>query len=259
MAIEGLRQEVIAPAPKVTIGDRAEVSVKALRMLGLAEDRDQALESISADYQSLTDLNIPGRPYVDIPYSTFSTAYLVYAIDANTDGPDTHVYDNFWIPGKKSGSYTDEQLAQSSGQTTQARLALHSNHDQEPLLHFAGQPFDGKYAEKGPRTQLESVERAKKAFEAEHPDRTMQALGHRAFLLISLEQRIKGEPLPIKWGYMRDANLPRAKVYGPRTEPQGGWLVGGVYSNDGKLVLSTSYGGAYSDKGVGLSVGLKEA
>lgn len=80
----------------------------------------------------------------------------------------------------------------------------------------------------------------------------MTPLNAKAVAFIALTRRIKGETMPIAWGYMRDATLPRKEMMGGLS------FVGGVGSYGGGLDLGRSYGRAGSCVGVGLSVGPKE-
>ncbi|HEY1644910.1 MAG TPA: hypothetical protein VGF75_00815, partial [Candidatus Saccharimonadales bacterium] len=132
-----------------------------------------------------------------------------------------------------------------------ARLAVHNpDSEREPLLHFLSQPFDDMYPEDGKKTQLESIDEATATFNAEHEDFEMTPLNAKAVAFIALMRRIKGEDMPMAWGWMRDATLPRKTVRGDS-------IVGRVGSYDDRLRLRRSRGRADSYIGVGLSVGSK--
>ena len=57
--------------------------------------------------------------------------------------------------------------------------------------------------------------------------------------------------MPLSWGFMRNASLPRKVV-------DGFSVVGQVYSYSDQLKLNKSYGDADLNNGIGLSVGPKE-
>ncbi len=255
MAIEGLIKVESEQRPYIDIHDDAHVTLEALNILGVVDDKEAALASITADYASLlaTEVNETGELYVDIPYTTLSTQGMINAIDAHGKRiyPKTSVDTNLWTPGAKNGSYSDEELAISSGNKPTAQLALHGR-DEEPLLHFLHMPFD--YNTKliiESRTQLEAIAEAKTAFESIYPELTMKALGHRAFLMIALQHRIKGESVPLTDGHMRDASL-------PRTNQGRISVVAEVNSERTQLCLNSSRGYADPYRGVGLSVSQKE-
>lgn len=265
MAIQGLISPEVVTQPKpLDINDAAAVTTEALSILNMiGPDREAAYESISAEYRALTevikDTNETGELYVDIPYSTIATAAMVEAIDGRSFGgyPETYVYDNLWTPGIETGSYTDADLAKSSGNEPTAQLARYADEvSEEPLLHFLNMPYDDyakkEYNPEADKTQLEAIAEQKDALESVYPEFVVSALGHRAFLLLGLQHRIKGQKMPVSWGFMRDGNLPRTKV-GRNS------VVGFVSSRRGQLGLGYSDGDASPYGGVGLSVGLKES
>lgn len=260
MAIEGLRT---VPQPsEVNLSDQVGASVEALNILGLVEDRDQVTESVTAEFKSLSQSGRTGEAFVQLPRSVITLADLVHASDSATYSgdrqyPETYVYRELWTPGFDKDGYKAEELDNltlggNGDFAPNARLAVHNpNSVQEPLLHFLDEPYDRKYAEKGQQTQLEAVEEAVKEYEAEgHETFEMTPLNAKAVAFIALTRRIKGETMPMAWGFMRDATLPRKTVDGYS-------LVGRVDSVGGKFILYGSDGGAYSDHGVGLSVGSK--
>lgn len=251
MAIEGLSIENEARPNIVDPSDAAAVTIGLLKELGINGDFDKAYEDIRTKYQAY--LQTPGisvRPFTDIPYEVLPTEKL-------TDYADARVYRELWVPGQSSGSYTKHQLALCSPVDFETRAAVYSPADpHEPLLHFLSLPFDDEnddHNAQGPRTQLQAIKEATAEFEAEHPHMTMQALGHRAIILITMEQRLKGESLPLEWGYMRDATLPR-KTFDDDT------IIGDVDTHEGRLRLyrSCGVGVASPNDGVGLLVRQKK-
>jgi hypothetical protein len=261
MAIEGLRT---VPQPsEVSVSDQVGASVEALNMLGLVEDREQVTESVTAEFSKLNESGRTGEAFVQLPRSVITLADLVQASDGATYSgdrqyPETYIYRELWTPGFDKDGYKAEELDNltlggNGDFAPHARLAVHNPaSEQEPLLHFLSQPFDKEYAKKKEQTQLEAVEEAVKAYEAEgHEDFAMTPLNAKAVAFIALVRRIKGEAMPLQWGFMRDATLPRKTV-------DGSSFVGYVYSDGAGLGLRGSDGDAGSDLGVGLSVGPKE-
>lgn len=168
--------------------------------------------------------------------------------------PETYVYDRLWTPGNDPDGYKADDLDnlklnwRDADWKPHARLAVHNPaSEQEPLLYFLGQPFDELYAEAGQQTQLDAIAEATKAYNAEHADFEMTPLNAKGIAMIALVHRIKGESMPLTWGFMRDATLPRRTV--------GISLVGDVGSGGDRLRLGGSDGRARSRSGVGVSVG----
>lgn len=261
MAIEGLRT---APQPsEVNLNDHVGASVEALNILGLVEDRDQVTESVTADFSQLAESGRTGEAFIQLPRDVITLGDLVEASDSATYAgdkqyPQSYVYRELWTPGSGTEGYKADDLDNltlggNGDFAAHARLAVHNPaSQQEPLLHFLDMPFDKKYAGEGQQTQLEALDEAIKAYEAEegHENFEMTALNAKAVAFIALVHRIKGEAMPIGWGFMRDATLPRETLYGDS-------IVGDVYSAGDQLRLSGSCGGASSSDGVGVSVGPK--
>lgn len=261
MAIEGLRT---VPQPsEANLSDQVGVSVEALNILGLVEDNDLVTESVTAEFSKLGQSGRTGEAFVQLPRSVITLADLVKASDSATYSgdrqyPETYVYRELWTPGFGKNGYSAEELDNltlggNADFTPHVRLAVHNSaSEQEPLLHFLDKPYDKKYPKRGEQTQLGAVEEAVKAYDAEgHEDFTMTPLNAKAVAFIALIRRIKGETMPMAWGFMRDATLPRKEVGGDS-------VVGGVFSSGDGFYLNRSRGSADSDGGVGLSVGSKE-
>lgn len=259
MAIEGLR--TVAQPNQIDISDEVGASVEALDMLGLVQDRDRVADSVTAEFRTLGQVGTSGEAFIQLPRDVITLQGLVTVLDGGKypqgKYSTTFVYNELWTPGTTSGSYEATELdnlilgQRNSTWPAHARLAVHNPAStQEPLLHFLGKPFDNKYAERKEQTQLKAIAEAAKAYEAEHQDFAMTPLNAKAVAMIALTRRIKGESMPIAWGFMRDATLPRRTVGGDS------W-VGDVGSAGGRLGLRGGDGNARSDVGVGLSVGPK--
>ena len=170
-------------------------------------------------------------------------------------------YPNLWTPGTETNSYTPEEL-DAAPTDALARLAVF-NADREtgadPILHFLNMPFDDKYREGAPQTQLEALTAAQAKFEKQHPQAMLQSLGHRAAAMLVLMDRIRGvetvnpqsDDYILNTGYVRIPDLGRRSVDGDS-------IVGYVDSNGGRLELDGSSGSASPNGGVGLVAGLKE-
>lgn len=261
MAIEGLRT---VPQPnQVDISDEVGASVEALELLGLVEDRDQVTESVKAEFGALDQSGRTGEAYIQLPRGIITLQGLIDVSDSATYSgdkryPESYVYHNLWTPGAHPDGYKAEDLdnlklgEQNATWLPHARLAVHNPvSEREPLLHFLGLPIDELYAEAGQQTQLEALAEAAKAYEAEHAGFEMTPLNAKAVAMIALTRRIKGQSMPMEWGFMRDGTLPRATVGGVS-------FVGCVYSYGGQLKLSRSVGSAHSNGGLGVSVGPKQ-
>ncbi|MEO8785336.1 MAG: hypothetical protein ABI221_03490 [Candidatus Saccharimonadales bacterium] len=261
MTIEGLRT---APQPsEVDMSDLIGASVEALNVLGLVEDRDMVTESVAAEFKALGQAGRTGEPYIQLPRGVITLDDLVQASDnvsyANDRKyPESYVYRELWTPGVGTEGYKAEDLDNltlggDGNFVPHARLAVHGPaSDQEPLLHFLGMPFDAKSVKRKEPTQLQAVEEAVATYRAEgHKDFAMTALNSKAVGFIALTRRFKGEAMPMTWGFMRDATLPRTTVGGDS-------VVGYVCSVGDRFNLYRSRGYARSDDGVGLSVGPKD-
>lgn len=262
MTIEGLR--TVPRHEDVNLSDQVGASVEALVMLDLVEDQDRVTETLTADYTNL--VNNSGRTgelFVQLPRGIITLADLIEVSDSATYSkdkrryPKASVYNRLWTPGFSQEGYQADELDNltlgSNGDfIPHARLAIHNPvNQQEPLLHFLDQPFDKIHAKRGQQTQIEAIDKAIEVYQTEeHEDFAMTPLNAKAVAFIALTRRIKGETMPMTWGYMRDATLPRKEV-------EGGSVVGLVYSNGDRFGLYRSNGGADSGSGVGLSVGLK--
>lgn len=261
MAIEGLK--TVTQPNEVNFSDQVGASVEALDLLGLVEDHDKVTESVTADYNALTKSGRAGEAFIQLPRDVITLGGMVRVLD---DAPytgdrkysTTYVYDELWTPGVGAEGYQAEELDNltltgNGNFAPHARLAVHNPaNKQEPLLHFLDMPFDDKHAKRKQQTQLEAIDVAVNAYEAEgHEGFAMTPLNAKAVAFIALTRRIKGEAMPMAWGFMRDATLPRITVDGYS-------VVGGVVSIGGQLGLRRSVGYACSDGGVGLSVGPKE-
>lgn len=224
--------------------DDVGAAVEALERLGFV-DRERLTEEITGDYRVLDNAGVPGERFVQIPHDLASLSEVVTVLDGGNfkrDYPQTYVYDRLWTPDYVGGEESDARQGQG-------RLAV-SNPDNpnEPLLHFLDQPFDEMYANPDEQTQLTAIANAKKEYEANHPTFNMLALSAENIAFIALLRRIKGEKMPLEWGFMRDATRPRRQAGGRS------W-VGYVDSFGGPLKLRGSYGYASPEVGVGLSVG----
>ncbi len=262
MAIKGLeRGQISVVQPTNEVG----VVVEALERIGLVGEatRDEITESVAEDFIKLDASGVEGARYPAVPRRLASLREIADASDSGTYAGEktyraTYFYDALWTPGADSGGYRVEELSNLElGKTDDSwephvRVAVYNaDSPDDPLLHFLDQPFDEKYAEEGAETQLAAIAQAKTEYEAEYPDFCMTPLNGQAIAIIGLMQRIKGEPMPLTWGYMYDATTPRKSVGGVS-------LVGYVNFDGGQLGFGGGNGYAHPGGGVGLSVGPKE-
>lgn len=268
MAIEGLKAG--QQPGEFNLSDHIGASVEALSMLGLVGDPDLVTESVANDYKKLIESGVAGEPYIQLPRSMITLTGLVKVLDSTTypDGRSygkSEVYKNLWTPGHGTEGYEADELdnlvlanlarGNQDDFRPHGRLAVHNTKTKskkEPLLHFLGMPFDSKHARKGEQTQLEALDVMIKEYEAQNVtgDFEIAPLNAKAVAFMALVRRIKGEPMPLSWGFMRDATLPRKTVGGSS-------CVGDVDSDGGQLKMNSSYGYALSDFGVGVSMGPK--
>lgn len=266
MAIEGLRKA--QPNPTDEIG----ASVEALYRLGLVEDLGRVAETVTAGFNALTrSSGKTGDAYVQLPRSLVTLPTMIEVLDSGTYPSYTkylpaQVDDALWTASAVGCGYEADDIGNlevgkhEANWPAHVRLAVHNPvSEAEPLLHFLNQPFDEEYAKAGEQTQLQAIAEAKAAYEAERSDMfTMIPLNVSAVAMIALTRRIKGESIPVEWGFMRDATLPRITTVGGRSR------VGSVFCryNDGhrgQLWLGRSRGEAKPNVGVGLSVGEMES
>lgn len=258
MAIEGLKTPDLRNA-----GDDIGASVEALEMLGLVEDREQVTETVKNDFAGLDGSGTSGDKFVQLPRSVIELPEMIKVIDGaeypdSRRYPKTYVYDRLWTPGADPdgyGAFDIGNLAvdrRDESWQPHARVAVHNPESpDEPLLHFLNMPFDGQYAKKRQETQLDAIAKTAEEYATDHEDFEMTPLNAPAVAMIALTRRIKGESMPMEWGYMRDATLPRKTVVGAS-------IVGYVRSRGGELAFGRGVGLAYSGGGVGLSVGPKQ-
>lgn len=258
MAIQGLRSPEVRNA-----GDDIGAQVEALEMLGLVEDREQVTESVTADFAALDESGVEGEKFVQLPRSVIELQDMIKVIDGaeypdERSYPNTYVYDRLWTPGTDSGGYSSLDIGNLGVDRREeiwqphARVAVPNvDSPNEPLLHFLGMPFDGERAEEGQETQRDAIAKAIEEYGASHENSEMTPLNAPGVAMIALIRRIKGEEMPMEWGCMYDATLPRSTVGGDS-------IVGIVYSNGGELWFDGGYGDADSRVGVGLSVGPKQ-
>ncbi len=273
MAIDALLERPRVDTPKPNVGDDIGANVEALRLSGLVDDSnsEDAARQVTTDFKRLGSLGIEGELFVAVSHRQLPLSHRISVLNGLTkakhgeDHPDTYIYAPLWVPstqevsyddeGNRFGSYDDELLGllgpEYDGKKWKAhgRLIIpNADSPDDPILHHLDKPFDDKYAEEGEETQLEAVAKQKAAFEAEHPDANMNPFTARDVSFLALVRLIKGESMPLKWGYMRDATLSRTTVDGVS-------IVGRVRSYDDRLRLYRSAGRADSSVGVGVSVG----
>lgn len=259
MAIEGLRR--VEPQT-FNRDDEIGVMVDALERVGLVRDsnRDRVTESVTADLGLLTANGETGESYPWVSEYLVTLGEVVHALDsgeyANSRDYDEALVDHrLWTPGAHPDGYDADDFGNlepgqpARGVPAHVRQAIHNPASEaEPLLHFLDLPFDDKYRGKAPETQLEALAKAKQEYERAHEGFTVTPLDSKAIAMITLMRRIKGQAMPLEWGCMRDATLPRRVL---KNNP----VVGAVYSRGEQLNVGWSTGVPKDDVGLGLSVG----
>jgi hypothetical protein len=260
MAISGVRSSETVPAVN---NDNVGAAVEALSLVASFDDREAVTAQVREEFATLATSGVEGEMYIHVPRSVANLGRAIQALDEGSFGKEyraSYVYGQLWTPGVGQEGYAADELGTLGIDTedqVHARIAVHSaKSEDEPLLHFLGLPYDD-YAKqnwnpKAEATQLEKVADSKQLIEAKHPGLNMAALNANAVAFISLMRRIKGEPMPMEWGFMRDASLGRKTVDGHS-------VVGRVDSYEGRLEFRNSGGDGYGYAGVGLSVGSSQA
>lgn len=264
MTIEGLCVRPNNPVAPVTelragqpnIAEAVGITLEAYKALGFAPDTDQATESLTENFTSVTELGYDGRLYVEPPQGVSFDAIIAAAEGKRPDNVE-EVYrrPNLWVPGTKKKSYTADEL-DAAAEEPEARLAVFNADGDtgvDPLLHFLAQPYDEMYRDGAAQTQLEAIAAVKESFAEKHDQAFLHSLGHRAASILILMDRIRGvdstsSEFVLNRGWMRVPVLGRRKV-------DGGSVVGDVYSGGGQASFGWTGGYADSGVGVGLSVG----
>ena len=258
MAIEGL---TIRPPSQLylpgtpDVAEAVGVTIEAYRALGYTPDEEVATESLTKEFNRITEVGYTGRLFVRPPQELgFDTLIEAAEAKRRKNVAKIYRYPNLWTPGTEAQHYTEEDLNKGPA-TPLARLALF-NADQntgvDPLLHHLTIPADEEAQQKygGDTNQVTKLEKDKKAFEAQHPDYDLDQLDHRDFAMLALMDRVRGvepEDMILSKGFMRVLRLGRRTVAGVS-------YVGLVNSYGGQLRLSRSDGDAGSNLGVGVSM-----
>ncbi len=259
MAITGLTVPIEASAapPRSNVDEAVDVTIELFRQLGVINDEQSLRESLTGDYQRLTELG-NGRLYVELP-ATVTFGRLVDLANklAQRAGYDAvYRWENFWVPGTEKESVSEDELNGSAEGYT-ARIALFAEEESgyDPLLHFTSASFDRKYADEGEVTQLDLIEKMQADFAGRQSGASLRACDHRDFLvwyIMDLLRGVKPSEIVLAQGFMRVPVLGRRSV-------GGGSCVGDVDSGDGEARLDGSDGDGGGDVGVGVSAGFLEA
>jgi hypothetical protein len=260
--LESVKTFVPNPIPStdgLDVSREADETTAMLKYLGVVHDEDEAREEIIQGYRTLkatTDIDgnmVEGRLYVPPSIDVLPREELLKAVGYILGEANFSIYDRLWTPsGGKADGFTDAQLNEAAPKTEVA-MALHSNNRDNPLLHFIDLPFDeiGMYGKKAKKTQLKLLDKYAQEFEASHSDRLISPLSDTAILGMVIEDRLAGrDTLPLDWGFMRVANLPRVNVGGRS-------FIGAIQSRRSGVRLNESNGVEFGSGGVGVSMGLR--
>jgi hypothetical protein len=244
---------------ELDVTEPVEVTLEALKLLGIIEHNDQAKQSITADFTALSELDYDGRLHV-LPGIGVSFDHILQTAEAikPENVPVLYRFTNLWTPNTESNSYSQAEL-NGGPENHVARLAVYNadtNTSVDPVLHYLNTPYDEKYQENCSTTQLQELEQDQQDFNVKYEDFKLSSLDHKAFAMLALMDRIRGGVAPnskdfiLNTGFMRIPDLGRRDVCGDS-------CVGNVDSDDGQLKFDCSYGVAGVFNGVGLSVGIK--
>jgi hypothetical protein len=266
MALESLLERPQLEVSHPNITDDIGANLEALRLSGLVFDGNrEAVEiDLKADREFLHASGIYGEFLAAVPQEQLPLSHRVSVLDIamkakiGKDHPGTYVDHALWSPATSEGSYSEEELSLLGPEYDGKKWVAHgriivpnTENPDEPILHHLNKPFDRKYSEEGEVTQVEALALQKAGFEVVNPNLNLNPLTARDISLLALVRLVKGDkPMPMEWGFMRDATL-------SRTEVHGGSVVGSVSSVGGPLGLDRSLGSAYPSVGVGVSVGPK--
>ncbi|MGH7238279.1 MAG: hypothetical protein ACREGF_07125 [Candidatus Saccharimonadales bacterium] len=106
-------RSLITSTPNVA--DEIGVSVEALDMLGLVEDRDRVTETVTAGFEALNTSGQTGERYVQLSRNLITLSGMITALDGatypeNRSYPKTYVYHELWTPKADQNSYKAEEL-----------------------------------------------------------------------------------------------------------------------------------------------------
>ena len=255
MAIAGLKEplEVVTTEPS-PVEEAVETTIGMLQRLSLVNDEQALHSSLTGEFTRLVELG-KGRLYVRLPagVKTSQLIELANTLAVERGFASVFTWPHFWVPDTEANSLTEQELDGSFVAFT-AQLALFADSKYDPLLHFAGLSFDDMYRDNGRPTQLEKIGQAQAEFVAQHPGAALDTCDQRDYLVWYIMDMIRGVPtgeLALAQGFMRVPRHGRRRVGGDS-------CVGDVYSGGGRADLVWSFGYAYDDYGVGLSVGFLE-
>lgn len=287
MAIQGLKSAEVASEVRVIVdpSDASAVTVEALDMLGRIEggreEKEEVRKAIAIEYATLLGrVSQPGELYVLPPLGSGFTLEDMLTLADGASYPEGRTYaqtyplsnnspdfnNRLWFPKDSSvEGYSTEEINRTDvakdgeeapmATVATARIALKTGSvAEDPLLQFLGLPYDEMYAGEGEATQLAELTKAQAEFAANEANKglALTPINAAGFTMLALQARIKGEKLPVSWGFMRIPQLGRKTVGGSS-------VVGDVRSDGGQLLFGDSYGNALGDDGVGLEVGQVEA
>jgi hypothetical protein len=274
MALVGLKE-------RQQFGDEASATVVALELLGLVDDRERLLDSVSTEFEVLRASGIPGELYIQVPESVCSACAIARAVwygqlsaRSLEDDPKYVTFeslrenvDPLWRPGHAAHSYTVSEVGNLTIPSSQdrkwaphARLAVYDTentkaHNGKGLLHFLNQPFDSERATAGQQTQLEAI--ATVAANERYRGHTLAPLNTSGLAMIALIRRVQGLPMPMKNDHrspaevLVDATLPRRIFDQDRSRVS---VVGTLSMEDHKLLFGTWEGAPAPNIGVGISI-----
>ena len=259
------------------VSHEVEVSLEALREMGLLGDEDADREMLTQHYVELRSTGFQGELYPQVGLSDHGLSFsaLLGALDGRRHPLiDAHKAASVW-----HDVYTQDELSalqvgeQYSERSVHGRMAI-ANFTSlavgEPLLHFQGHRFD-EYASKrlvivhptepsreiyvDVPTQLEMLSASQENVRQIFHGYNLAALNLPAICAIMLQRRIRGEPLPFQGdNHIHIPQLRRVNVDGVDRE------IGQIPTL--KVTSGQIHLGAFGDSvgmsplaGIGLSVG----
>jgi hypothetical protein len=274
---------------KIDVSDRAALAVGTLELfIGNNWDREAAYDGFTRDFGRI-DAQLGGvahETYPSLPLGRVSTGGEV-TVQSAFDGadaverPDGSAYPaaypfnedksnlsrRIWTPGEGFDVAAVNRMSMPGEPEDPQALKIHARavlldgpKEQDRILKLTGMSFDRESPDyqEGQPTQVEELAKLTAEFEAGNPGFTHRAVTLGGFVILNAQRRLEGRetgvevPMIGKWGYV-------VFPYQGRKTVDGVSWVGGADSAGDQLRAGGSGGGANSDGGVGVSVGLEEA
>lgn len=249
------KQELGEPREINTLND-AEVTVEALRVLGLVVDTAQATESISYAYSALRTidaagyrLRLNGRPHMVVPEEELSTFHLLSKL-AELQGEPKGVHMRLMLDLICMEQAEGLALAPPAGtyQKYGAGFALFDEtYSRSSFAHFNGAPYGRTGGDESVMTQADGLQARSNEIQQAYPQLVARGLGVRDIALMEIEQVIANRPSILGGHVVRFADV---GIDAMREATQ----VAGFLFDEGRTQLHQDFGTTYPDAAIGITV-----